>query len=679
MKRKLPSFSRLLAPVLIVGILICAGLFTYVTLQSYNREQANMKSFTHDRMKLLVLDLETKVMSVQAAMVAASRIMDFDPQDTTAIFDRLEEFVSQQKIIRHAGFDWWTDDDQDSTFYTLYVSELPDGSFRHIQGRSMDMEISKEDNDTFDRAMDTHQPAWSHPYEDALFAEASIVSCYTKIPGVNEMLCADVDLEDLFDVLDSLQFFEGSRMFIEVPGGDIYSHSDGNITHVDSLKIDEKKYTKISAHYRHLDIDIVNVVPHDKVYRHLWRQTLIVLGLLLVGIAFISFLVMRSFRKAQAKLTTSIMESHKAQLARKRLEDEISIAANIQTKMLTSPNIPAHYAPEGCRPVDIMSRIIPAREVGGDLYEYRLQGDKLFFCVGDVSGKGIPASVVMTMCSTLFHAFVSNVDNPVPSNLLGFLNRQLCRHNEELMFVTAWAGAIDLKTGAMEYASAGHNPPVLVRGGDASFLEMKQGTPLGMFDGTTYSSLECRLSQADMLVLYTDGITEAEGPGNVLFGDERLLDVCRNTSSKCPEIMCRSILDAVRNHAHDCMQSDDITLLCITFDGHCAQLRSIGDVSALHTLTAECGASDEAALALEEAAVNRLTHGGASFVSAEYRDGVFVLTSDGDDFDPTAYVAPPPTGELKVSGRGIFIMKQICKEIRYRRTEEGLSVLELTI
>lgn len=666
--KKNASFTRLLTPVLLAGILLFASLEAVVNITAYKKEQQDIEKYTHARMKSLILDLETKLMSVESALNVIAHTRQATLTDSTHLYDKFENLLSDDKFIHQAGMEFWTDDDSDTVSFALNTTRKADGTFKQKCIPCYTSTTTREEMDCWDKAEQTGEFTWSRPYSDKNFADDIVISCFGLADYNNHaMLYADIRLSKLLQVIDSLQFYPESEMFLKVPDGPIYWLDEGELRRVDKVGKLDDKYTTIQARYRHLDLDIINMVPKKLIVDSLWKSSAIGFIVFLIILTILAIIIHRSFTKAQEDL-----------MGLRRIEDEISIAARIQNEMLIDPGKTIYVTSDDGNHVEIMPRIIPAREVGGDFYEYRQEGNNLVFCIGDVSGKGIPASMVMSKCSTLFHAYVSGSDEPDPADFLKYLNVQLCRRNEEMMFVTVWAGVLNLKTGQLNYASAGHNQPVLIRSGKATFIEKKQGLPLGMFEDVVFPTLSITLEAEDGLLLYTDGITEAEGPNHVLFGDEKLLNVCSAADSVYPGILCRSILASVSEHAAGCNQSDDITLLSLRWNSHSALLHGINEITDLHKLVKECKESDEAALALEEATVNVFVHGGATFASAEYKDGEFILISDGDDFDPTKYIVPTlKPGEIKIGGRGIPLMRQICQNITYNHSKEGLSILHL--
>lgn len=680
---KSTSSSHLITIILIVGILLFSGLTVYISTQSFRREQDSLRKYADSQMRTLVMDLDSKVMAVESAMVTRSHTSHVAVSDSVRIYKYLEDLISDLKFVENAGLDVMSVHQKDTSFYVLYVTEVSDSVYIHnyyVDDGTLNEEA--EDVACFFEALESGEPEWSLPYEDNIFADGGLVTtCYTKIDGLNAAICIDIEVASMLEMMDKLQFYDGSQLYIQVPSsGKYYTLEEGNLVCIDDSNIHDPNYTEISAFVDHLDINIINEVPIDAVQRSMWDTVFWGLLIAIAGLVVLAVLVHLSFNRAQKDLKKTMDKSYEEEMALSHLENEISIAARIQEKMLNDPDKPVCLRIPEVPVSDLLARIIPAKDVGGDLYEYSTCGDLLYMCVGDVSGKGIPASIVMTRCGTLFHGFVSNSPEASPSEIMAFMNEQLCRHNEDLMFVTLWAGILNLRTGNLKYASAGHNPPVLIDNGSSSFLEMKQGLPLGMFDDAQYELLETDIKPGQSLVLYTDGITEAEGARYELFGEERLLAACASVRSVCPEVISDGILRDVRKHVAGRKQSDDITLLCLTFQGNCAQLRGIDDVAALHELVFACGCADpdNAALALEEAAVNAFEHGGATFVCAEYADGWFTLTDNGGEFDTTAY-EPKASDGLDVGGRGILLMRQLCSEMSYERTADNYNRLKLKI
>jgi serine phosphatase RsbU (regulator of sigma subunit) len=251
-----------------------------------------------------------------------------------------------------------------------------------------------------------------------------------------------------------------------------------------------------------------------------------------------------------------------AALEKSKLEETLKLAQTIQMRML--PQVP-ETAPGS--PFEIAAAIRPARQVGGDFYDFHDNADgKLYFCVGDVSGKGIPAALMMAVSRALFRSFI--LAGREPAAIMSAVNRQLCDETDETMFVTAFCGVLDLATGEVRYANAGHHPPLIARAdGTVIELETRPALVLGYLPEFPYLEESGRLEPGDLLYLFTDGISEAANNDDELFSDERLQEVLRKHGSRDARAVANATLAAVDAFAGGAPQSDDLTLLCIRYRG----------------------------------------------------------------------------------------------------------------
>jgi serine phosphatase RsbU (regulator of sigma subunit) len=242
--------------------------------------------------------------------------------------------------------------------------------------------------------------------------------------------------------------------------------------------------------------------------------------------------------------------------AQERIESELRIARDIQMGMV--PN--TFPQREG---LDMFASMTPAKEVGGDLYGYLLEEDRLYFAVGDVSGKGIPASLFMAQATRLFLTLAKQ--GLMPAEICMRMNDALSGDdNENGMFVTFWLGLLDLKTGHLDFCNAGHNPPV-IGGGDShgDFLDMNANAPIGLWPGLDYEGEEIDSIKGRPLFVYTDGLNEAENMQQERFGDERLLTILRHTLFDSAQQVIDTLRDEVERHRNGAEPNDDLTMMCL--------------------------------------------------------------------------------------------------------------------
>ena len=287
------------------------------------------------------------------------------------------------------------------------------------------------------------------------------------------------------------------------------------------------------------------------------EQTMLGAGsaIALLVIIFLAIYGYRSNKHTQrmktvnSKLQQAYDQLEETTKAKERIESELRIAREIQRRMLP------HVFPRR-RDIDIYAMMTPAKEVGGDLYAYALIDDLLYFCVGDVSGKGVPAALFMAEVTRMFRTLV---DGRLQPNVIATrLNHALAEDNEQGMFVTMFIGLINLKTGHMEYCNAGHNPPLL----DGEFMEMEPNAPIGLWPELDYEGETINDMHGKTLFVYTDGINEAENIHKEQFGDERLQALLKQDLGDARQTS-ETIHRAVEEFVGDAEPSDDLTKMCI--------------------------------------------------------------------------------------------------------------------
>ena len=265
-----------------------------------------------------------------------------------------------------------------------------------------------------------------------------------------------------------------------------------------------------------------------------------------------------SFDNMQQSLSRYIADLTETTAQKASMENELDVARKIQMSMLplTWPAFPER------KDIDIYGGVTPAKAVGGDMYDFCLREGKLYFCIGDVSGKGVPASLVMAVVTSLFRTISASEDSP--GKLVSVINDSMSARNENMMFVTLFAGALDLETGELMYCNAGHNAPFVLVDGVPRSLETDANVPVGIMPEWNYSQQSTVLPKGAALFLYTDGLTEATCADDSLFGEARALAALAGLKSttSAQEIFAH-MKDAVKEFVGDAEQSDDLTLLVI--------------------------------------------------------------------------------------------------------------------
>jgi sigma-B regulation protein RsbU (phosphoserine phosphatase) len=270
-----------------------------------------------------------------------------------------------------------------------------------------------------------------------------------------------------------------------------------------------------------------------------------------------------SFVFMRAELRKNVKELMETTAAKERIESELQIAHDIQMGIL-----PKEFPPFPDRhEFEIYATLEPAKEVGGDLYDFFfVDDDHLCFAVGDVSGKGVPAAIFMAVSKTLVKMEASK--GLPAAEVLNRVNRQLSRDNPSLMFVTIFLGILNVRTGEVEYSSGGHDPPyVMSASGEIQPLELTDGVMLGVTEDFNYQSKKNLLQKGETIFLYTDGVTEAKNPDDQLFSDARLQQMLTRLQEKGTTDIIQSIRSEIEIFSEGTPQYDDITMLALKFNG----------------------------------------------------------------------------------------------------------------
>ena len=379
----------------------------------------------------------------------------------------------------------------------------------------------------------------------------------------------------------------------------------------------------------------------------------------------------------------------KASLARQaKIDGELRIARDIQMSFVprTYPPLPGW---------EIHGELRPAREVGGDFYDcFLLDDGRLYFVLGDVSDKGVPAALFMAVTKTLLGASAAAAGDS-PAAIVDRVNRRTVLANDKSMFVTAFCGILDPDTGHVTYTNAGHNPPLALRaGGAVELLEYGRAPALGIADDAHYGFYDIILKPGDALFMYTDGVTEAMDRAGALFTDERLVAAVAGDGARSAEALATLVLGRVTAFAAGVAQADDIAVLVLRRSGERLHLRShLSEIDRLADEIARVGREhalpDEIVfdlrLALEEAVSNAIRHGYRGREDGEVRVGFHVsaeaitvtVEDDAPAFDPRAQPDPPRTGPPEEGGVGVYLIKRLMDEVDYRR-KGSRNVLTLT-
>ena len=399
-----------------------------------------------------------------------------------------------------------------------------------------------------------------------------------------------------------------------------------------------------------------------------------------------------SFNEMTRRLNESIEHLKETTAAKERIERELQIAHEIQMSMVPKifPAFPDRSE------FDIFATLVPAKEVGGDLYDFFfIDDDHLCFAVGDVSGKGVPAALFMAVTKTLFRATAGN--GGTPGEILARLNTEICRDNESCMFVTFFCGILNIRTGQVDYSNGGHNLPYYLHRGGVSPLENFGGTSLGLVERSPYAWGRMLLRPGEALLLYTDGVTEAMDSGRTLYSDERLEQFLGASRSTVPRQLIGDLISDLRHFAGDAPQSDDITILALQYFGmqhlDITVHNKLSELASANQTLTEFGRQHgvpedvlhDLNLAVGEILTNIISYGypGGGDHEITVRLGIessemrVAVEDDGEPFNPLEVAeadTSKPLEERAIGGLGVHLVRKLTDGLEYQR-HEGRNLL----
>ena len=399
-----------------------------------------------------------------------------------------------------------------------------------------------------------------------------------------------------------------------------------------------------------------------------------------------------AFANMQTSLSAYVDELKDTTATKASLERELKIANAIQMAMLPKaiPSFPEHTG------IDLYASLTPARDVGGDLYDYFLRDNRLFFCIGDVSGKGMPAALMMAVMRAMFRGETRRADRAVA--IVDTMNRNLSEEYTAGYFVTMFVGILDLNSGSLDYCNAGHEAPLLCEKGKmnsekVSFLPIKSNLPVGALPDWNYEGQQTQLQPGDLLFLYTDGLNEAMNTIGEQFGRKHVQQLASEHTSETAQQLVELMETEVHRHVGDADQSDDITMLAVRWlpSDSLSMRASMDDIARLEPfithVAGQAGIEGREAkrlrLAVEEAVANVINHGQATVITlqAVMQEGQLVLTidDDGQPFDPT--IDSPtdlsvPADQRPPGGLGIMLIHEMTDGLEYQR-KQGHNILTI--
>lgn len=683
-------------------IIIAAALLELTSAVMYYSAQRELKTavdqLSMQEMNSIYLTIRNKLAKVEVTLDNMAWVVAADLDEPDSLLRATRQLVLHTPDILGSSVTCVPNlFPQKGYWYEPYSVRSPDGSILSMLLGSPHHDYTK--SEFFTGPVSKGSGCWCEPYLDSDGAHAKVTTYSVPVRDAEgtivAVINADISLHWLSDLLNRDKVYSSTQRFLVTGNFNLLAGQDGPLfrSALHHLKADDDKKGYVllkddQGKKKHVYFTpvggkthwfIINVLDDSDVYSQLRSIRLVLLLPLMIGLFFAAFVVYRTSR--------NLDNLRKANAEKDRMGAELDVASRIQQNMLPQQQLSDHR-------LELSATLIPAKEVGGDLYDYHLRDDKLFFYIGDVSGKGAPAALFMAVVQTKFRDFSAQLDDPAA--IMHNINLGCCLNNKSCMFATMFIGVLDLSSGLLRYCNAGHDTPFL----DASPLPLLPHLPVGAFEDTAYCDQEIRMERGSTLFLYTDGLTEAMNSRHEQFGIDRLRKVLsdfRPPTSDLLPLLSTHLSAFVKNAA----QSDDLTMLAIRYlplqeDAPLLQTllirNHLQDVAKLsefiktvsEKLNLEKSWAYQLRLAVEEAVVNVIQYAYGDEKEGSVQVQVFsddqalkiVIIDSGIPFDPTRH-APLHPQERQTGGWGIPLILQLMDSVNYQRYNNQ-NILTLT-
>ena len=676
---KYPFVKKELLKIFIaISALLLVSVIYYFHIRKEALHTAQMRA--EAMLKTTERIIATRMGKIEIAVNTMQSMAEYALDDPDAMFEIAGNITDANQRIMGAGIAFKEDYyPEKGHWYETYVG-YQNGSDTLVSKQIGSAEHDYFQMGWFKQGMAAKEGFWSNPYFDNAGGKTYMISyCCPIFDTANEavgVICTDVSLDTLAGIVQGVSLYSHSYCTLISSDGTLLipqpeSAKKMGKKHVFTEEIDGKNMT------------MTIVIPDADMYRRLRLSSLFFALVALTGIFTVAFIAHR--------LVRNLLKLNEIQIKEQHIEDELAIASTIQQALLPSGKLnPSIHS------IDIKGLQIPAKFVGGDLYDYYVRDNKLLFCVGDVSGKGVPAALLMTISHSLFRAVSAREDHP--EQIMETLNSSISDNNPDIMFITMFLGVMDLSTGTIRYCNAGHNPPIVIRNGQAELLSTEPSLLLGVEMNARYTANELTLLPGDTLFLYTDGLTEAENIRKELFGERRALETAAISGTLTASEQMERMQQAVHTFVDGAEQSDDLTMLVIRFMGNDNTLCMSNDIEELNKLEPflngiferehlDMSMLPQIDLALEEAVTNIIMYAypegekGTAELTVEVADGQIsaTLIDSGTPFNPLQQQEANldvSLEERKIGGLGIHLIKEIMDVVEYAY-EDGRNVLKM--
>ncbi len=692
-----------------LSVIVLAALLLEVTTgvmyySSHDIVQSLVALMTEREMYALSLSIRNHLAKVEVTLDNMAWVVTDDLAEPDSLFTATRKLVAHNPAIFGSSITCVPYlYPQYGKWFEPYAVRRADGSIESMQIGSATHDYTK--SEFFTQPIATGSGYWCEPYLDVDGAKAIVTSYGVPVRDgrgrIVAVVDADLSLDWLEGIMNEDKVFSKTQRFLITGKYNMMAGGDSLLFNrlVDRIKGGEQDYFVLRERHggkKHVfsaqvggktDWMLICVLDDDEVFGRLRSVQFFLLTLVLAGFLLLGFIVWRTSRNLE--------RLRQVNAEKERISSELRVASQIQKSMLPQNHLRLDE-------VEIVGSLTPAREVGGDLFDYFVRDEKLFFCIGDVSGKGTPSAMLMASTRSLFRAF--SVQKNSPAHIMQEINDAASEGNKSNMFVTFFIGVLDLPTGHLRYCNAGHDAPYVMTAGQWAMMEVESNLPICLYSDYKYEEQEAWLKPDSTIFLYTDGLTEAMSAHRQQFGMERIETTLAAHAGQAPDRLLEAMTQAVQGFVGEAEQSDDLTMMAIHYtpqtpdDELSATLTLTNDVSQVAKLTdfqksvyQQMGLDKKLVrqlqLAVEEAVVNVIdyaypagTEGSVEVsMTSDGRRLRVVIVDSGVAFDPTEHEKVDTTlsaEERPIGGLGIYLVRELMDTINYERTD-GRNVLTL--
>ena len=692
--------------VIVSAVLLLELMMGFMFYSAQNFIQRTMERMVGVEMNAIYLCIRNKLMKAEVTIDNMSWVVGEALNEPGWMFDITRRIVKNNTLFWGSGIAFKPHYyPSRGRFYEPYAARRGGDTIVSIQvAKEQGKYLEKE---YYQAPLATGKSLWTEPYADHVEINgmtttysAPVRDASKRIVGV---IFADIPLRILEDIMNEEKVYQSTQRFLVTGEYNLLAGKNSPLFRevLPLLKRDKDKedyfmmeskdghkyhvfYTPVGGN---TDWVLINILDDSEVFGRLRMMRMMLMLPLVLGLVFAGLIVWRSSK--------NLKRLKKVNAEKERIDGELRVASEIQQSML----------PQGELRMDgleLKGMLKPARQVGGDLYDYYIRDEKLIFCIGDVSGKGAAAAMLMGVIHALFRSASAHENNP--ARVMQAINETSCQNNDSNMFVTLFIGVLDLPTGILRYCDAGHDAPFLLHGTTSSLLPVNPHLPIGVFGDVKYEMQSITLQPSSTLFLYTDGLTEAKNVARSQFGLERAQALLEHIINDSPQEMLEKIVGAVENFARNTEQSDDLTMLAVRYvpvafestlnrtltiknDVHEVAEFSRFIKSVNEELGLETSLARQIRLAVEEAVVNVIdyaypegTEGDITIqMLSDSRELHIKIIDSGVAFDPTEIQKADTTlsaEDRRIGGLGILLVREQMDSINYERID-GKNILTL--